>query len=140
MMPNSESEGLQAYISDLVAATKAGKVNWKSVNPTTFVWETGSPKNARVSLQRVDRVVQVALPIGGQIIIGGRATPQQRVTQQTQTSYVFQAFDGASPTAILNIDSSSDPELNKSLTDLFELVKTGISQKTLDFLKSILPT
>jgi hypothetical protein len=134
-MPNSESEGIQAYLSDLITATKAGKVNWKTVNPSTFVWETGAPRNARLSLQRVERTVQV--PIAGQIVVGRPAMP--RFTQQQQTSFVFQAFEMGNPNPVLNIDSSNDQELNKRLAELFDLVKTGISQKTLDFLKSILP-
>src|SRR5579871_3214781 len=120
----SESEGLQAYISDLTSATNAGKVNWKTVNPTTFVWETGPPRNARVSLQRVQRVVQVV----GQVNLVGRPS-QPRVTQQPQTFYVFQAFDGPAPTPVLSIDTSHDPEFDKRLTELFELVKNSISQK-----------
>ncbi|MGA3035549.1 MAG: hypothetical protein ABSD70_19875 [Terracidiphilus sp.] len=135
-MSNSESEALQAYVSDLIAATKSGKVNWKPVNPTTFVWETGAPRNARVILQRVDRVMQV--PVPGTQIVAGRAQP--RFVQQNQTSFVFQAFDGVLPTPALNLDSANDPELTKHLTDLFETVKTGISEKTLEFLRSILPS
>jgi hypothetical protein len=139
MTNNIESEGLETYLSDLMTATKAGKVNWKAVNPTTYVWETGAPRNARLNLQRIDRMVPVSV-VGGQVIVGGRPQPQQRIVQQPQTSYVFQAFDMATPNLpILNLESSSDPELNKRLTELFELVKSGVSQKTLDFLKSLLP-
>jgi hypothetical protein len=129
-MTSSESEGLQAYISDLITATNAGKVNWRTVNPTTFIWETGPPRNARVSLQRVDRVVQVAV---------SQAVGPPRMAQQFQSSYVFQAFDGRTPTPVLSVDTSGDPELTKRITELFELVKSSVSRKTLDFLRSILP-
>jgi hypothetical protein len=129
MMPNAESDELQAYISDLTALTNAGKINWRSVNPTTFVWDAGAPRNARVSLQRLDRLV--ALP----------PMPGRPPSQRKETSYLFQVFDLNIPNApILNVESSSDAQLNDKLTHLFEFAKTGVTQRTLEFLRSILPS
>src|SRR5579862_6452357 len=95
-----DSGGLQGYVSDLAVATKAGKVNWKEVNPTTFVWETGPPRNARVSIQRVDRTVQVSVPTPPGIVIGRSV----RVASQSQTSYLFQAFEAMNANPVLSVD------------------------------------
>lgn len=134
-MASVESEGLQKYLDEVIAATSAGKIPWKSVNPTTFVWETG---NAKVSLQRVERITQVSIP---PVQLPGRPPLQQRMAQVASVSYVFQAFDMGRPNVpILNLESSMDKALDQKLQDLFDLVKTGVSQKTLDFLRSILPS
>ncbi|HTZ72384.1 MAG TPA: hypothetical protein VMB47_00555 [Candidatus Aquilonibacter sp.] len=136
-MPNAETQGLQGYISELVAATRDGKIAWKAVNPTTFIWESGQPP-ARISLQRVERMAQVAVPATA---VPGRPMQPPRVVQMPQASYIFQAWDMSSPNAapVLNLDSPYGTELNQPLNELFDLVKSGVSQKTLDFLKSILP-
>ena len=130
-MQQNERTALLAYIADLSNATAVGKISWRSVNPTTFVWEAPSPQNARLSLQRVERVVAVSTAM-----VGGRPVPQQK----KQTFYLIQAFDQpGSATPIMNVDSSDDIELNQRLSELFELIKTGVSEKTLEFLRSMLP-
>src|ERR1700722_14560247 len=135
-MTNTETQGMQGYISELIGATRDGKIALKAVNPTTFIWESGQPP-ARISLQRVERMAQVVVPGAA---IAGRPQPP-RVVQMPQASYIFQAWDLSSPNLppVLNLDSPHGTELNQPLNELFELVKSGVSQKTLDFLKSILP-
>lgn len=137
-MASAESEGLYTYLNEVIGATNAGKIPWKIVNPTTFVWETTTPRSAKVSLQKLERINQVPVPPQ---IIPGRPPQPPRMNQVHVVSYVFQAFDLNSPNVpILNIESSNDPAVNEQLKNLFELVKTGVSQKTLDFLKSMLPS
>ncbi|MBI3477398.1 MAG: hypothetical protein HY010_16825 [Acidobacteria bacterium] len=121
---SDETSGLRAYVDELIAATNAGKINWKTVNPSTFVWEPGAPKNARVSLQRVDRT-----------------TPTGNVTRR-EIFYLFQAFDSMEPNTspVVSVESRKDGELQLRFATLFELIKTGLSQKNLDFLRSILPS
>lgn len=130
-MEQNERQKMLAYIDDLMKATSDGRVIWKAVNPTTFVWESSTPPNAKLNFQRVERVVG-SVPA----VVGGRQVMQQR----KQNSYFFQAFDLAEPsTAILSVDSSDDSELNQKFNALFELIKTGISEKSLEFLRRILP-
>jgi hypothetical protein len=122
MMPSSEHEDLVPYLNELGAATKLGKINWKAVNPTTFVWETEVPTNARVSLQRVERLVSV----------GG--------IQRKIVNYLFQVIDLKQPAIpILSVETAGNQPLIQKFEELFELVKSGISEKTLAFLRSILP-
>jgi len=127
-MPSSEYEGLAAYVDELAAATKLGKIIWKAVNPTTFVWETWDPKHARINLQRVERVVDLK--------VGGKETGLRR----REVSLLFQVVDLDQPSEpILKLESADDSLLNEKLSALFDLVKTGITEKTMDFLRSILP-
>jgi len=125
-MPSVKHEALADYIDELVKATEQGKIDWNAVNPTTFVWETTAPRNARVSLQRVERTVSVR--------VGSVNIPQKAI------SYLFQVVDLKQPTPpILIVDTAEDNSLKEKLAALFNLMKTGISDKTLEFLKSILP-
>lgn len=133
-MPQSEHKGLSTYIDDVYEATLAGRIAWKAVNPTTFVWETATPKPAKLSLQRVDRIVNT----GATVISQGRRVPQQR----KETIYLFQVFDlteAGAATPILNIGGADEADLNQRLQKLFDLVKTGVSERSLEFLRSILP-
>ena len=131
-MPSNENPGLSNYADELMEATKAGKIEWKTVNPTTFVWETASP-GARVSLQRVERVVPVTT-------LGPNGRPS--ITPRRDVFFLFQVFDLTRiPTnaPIVTADSSADAQLNQKFTALFDLIKSGISEKILEFLQSILP-
>jgi hypothetical protein len=129
MPTNAESLALQTYISEVIIATRDGKINWKAVNPTTFVWETGLPQSARIILQRVERFVTYPLPRIG--------TAPQQMGQKKELVHIFQAFDLKS--SVLTLDSSVETQFNDLLSALFDLVQTRLSEKTLDFLKSTLP-
>jgi hypothetical protein len=128
-MQQNDRVAFIGYIDDMLKSTSAGKIVWKSVNPTTFVWET---IGAKLSFQRVERLI--AMPVTQQI---GRPPIQQ--PPRKQISYLFQAYDLAQITPIVNVDSTGEPELNQKFDMLFELIQTGISERSLDFLKSILP-
>lgn len=125
-MPSTEHEGLATYIDELVAATKEGKISWTAVNPTTFVWETSVPKNAKVSLQRIERSMFVPF--------------QGKTKFQRRTTYLFTVVDLDKPsTPILSVEGIADATIDEKLGALFDLVKSGITEKTMKFLKSILP-
>ena len=128
-MPIPESQELQQYIDVLLEATRAGTVEWKAVNPTTFVWETAAEPRARVNLQRVEKnVFRRAV---------GETAPGSKV------SYVLQAFEVSGPISLqklkVSVESADDPALNHKLHTLFEFIKSGVSRKGLEFLKEILP-
>lgn len=132
MAENNNRQQLLAYVDEVIAATSAGAILWKAVNPTTFVWETSTPRNARLSFQRVERVTGTV-----NVMVGGRPRPQQ----QKLTYYLFQGFDlsGPSATPVVNIESAEDGDLNRRFGTLFELIKTGLSERSLKFLRDILP-
>jgi hypothetical protein len=116
-MLGNENEGLLAYFSEVAAATIAGKIEWKRVNPTTFTWDTASPA-ARVNFQRVNVV---------------SASGAQKV-------YLFQVFNMSQPAiSVLAVRTDENPELAEKLAELYELVASSVSQRSLDFMKQMLP-
>ena len=42
-MPESEIDAMVAYVDDLLKATSEGKIEWTSVNATTFSWNRTTP-------------------------------------------------------------------------------------------------
>jgi len=128
-MPEQESQELQSYLDGLISATREGSVQWTSVNPTTFIWQT---QNARLTLQRVEK----ATPI---MVTGGR------ITQQRKVSYVFQAHElvKQQPSGAIalqqrfSIEGSENEQLNHKLAELFDAIRSGIFRKGLDFLKQL---
>src|SRR5262249_47119846 len=111
MANTPETAELITYLTSLLESTRAGKVNWGKTNPSTFLWNTPSPKNANVGLQKVPKQ-------GGSI------------------SYNFSVVDGNVQKLVVE---GEPPEVNRLLGELFEAVETSITRKGLDFLKSILP-
>ena len=127
-MPSAESSELTNYLDQLIKATREGSIVWKSANPTTYFWERGDAmRGARLSLQRVDR--------NSPVRVAGR------LTMQKTSSYIFQAHEISEGALFLkvSIESADDPEFDERLKTLFDLIKTGLSRKGLDFLKEILP-
>jgi hypothetical protein len=127
-MPNPELSQLQAYIDQLIEATRSGLVTWKAANPTTYYWNTQGPPKARLILQRSDRI------------------KPKRDTDGTYRPakvpfYQLQAFEiTESSETLLRISVDSEEEsLSSKLESLYEFIKTGISQQALDFLKEIIP-
>jgi hypothetical protein len=115
-MQANENEVL-AYLSDVAAATTAGKIAWKPVNPTTFSWDTSFPA-AKVNFQRVNVV---------------NATGPQKI-------YVFQVFNMAEGAkTVLAVRTDEYPELAEKLAELYELVVSSVSLKNLNFLRQMLP-
>lgn len=123
-MPRLESSDLRTYVDQLAEATRSSSIKWKDVNPTTFVYETGSAKPASLVLQRLERIVATK-------------TKDGQIVPTKKYSYRFYANEGG--VNRLSIDSSEDAEVNQSLETLFDLIKSEVSRETLDFLKSILP-
>jgi hypothetical protein len=129
-MPGPESNELQTYLEEIIAATRQGSIQWESANPTTFVWDTGSAiKGARLSLQLVNRIIR---PIG----LGGAPGSPRRVP-----SYILQAFEMSNGVRNLkvSINGAEDESTNRKLETLYEFIKTGVSRKGLDFLKGLIP-
>lgn len=125
-MPDNEREALLAYVDEVISATSAGKIKWREVNPTTFVWEIVEPKRARVLLQRLERQT------GKIILSGGKQKPE------TFLAYNFQVID-ATGSAVVNLTSSEDDHLSEKLDRLFQLIRKGMSDKILEFLRGTLP-
>jgi hypothetical protein len=129
-MPSPEITEFQTYLDGLIEATRNGSVQWNMVNPTTYVWESGGlGKGARVNLQRLDRTVAVRAP-GGAIV------------SKRMPSYIFQASERSEGEIIQRvfIESGQDEELNRKFDVLYEVIKSGLSTKGMEFLKSILPS
>jgi hypothetical protein len=117
---------LDDYIDNLIALTEKGSVQWKAVNPTTFIWDRIDARGGgRLSLQRLERNLRTAAGI------------------VKRTSYILQASElsplGASSQPRISIDSSDNPKTHAKLKSLFDLIAEGISRKDLEFLKNLLP-
>jgi hypothetical protein len=128
-MPNPENQELMVYIDQLIEATRMGTMQWKGVNPTTYLWEKLEQRaGARISLQRVERNV-------------ARRVSSGAIQTVSAVNYIFQVFEVNGPQSIqrLSVDSADDPELTQKLNDLFVVIKSGVSRIGLDFLKDILP-
>ena len=126
-MPSPESGEFRTYLDELIEATRAGSVEWKPVNPTTYVWEAPGATGARLSIQRIDRTQPV--------------TEDGHIKLRRVSSYLFQAFEMLGPAVKqrLSIESDEEPDLNPKFETLYEIAKTGLSRKGLDFLRKILP-
>jgi hypothetical protein len=130
-MPKPEMVLFLEYIDGLIAATRSGAMDWIRINPTTFIWDTATPTPARLSLQLVESR-------GGKVMRGGQ------VIRTTVRHFMFQAFDltmmqTAPERQRLAVNGADEPEANEKLQMLYDAISAGISQKGLEFLKSILP-
>jgi hypothetical protein len=124
-MPSPEFTELLNYIEQLIVATRSGSMVWARANPTTLTWDTQTPTPAKLVLQRLDRR-QVTLQVGKPVEI-------------TKRIYVFQAFDMKTVQQKLSLSGAEDENVNQKLEALFESITSTLSQKDLEFLKSILP-
>lgn len=124
-MSSPESSEFKAYVEQLIEATRTGSMKWVEVNPTTFVWDTGEPQRARLTLQRVERVERV--------MIAGRLTQQKRIT------YLLSATDLRTNQTRLSLSGADDPDLNTAFENLYKLVIADKAHRNLEFLKSLLP-
>ena len=129
-----EPTAFLTYLEELQRATKTGSVIWRAVNPTTFVWDSPAVTNTRLSFQRIERVSE-----------GSKTTPltapgAKQIEPKKRNVFVFQAFDLAQPAGpILSLDSAEHPELVQGFASLYELITASLSNKTLEFLRSMLP-
>jgi len=120
---------LAAWVEKVIADTQSRQISWKSVNPTTYLWETSPPRPARVVLQRVERV---------EVLQATAIRPSQR---KTITTLLLQAFDLSKPQApvVATLNGADDPETNDALKVMYETVARVATKETLEFLNSLLP-
>jgi hypothetical protein len=133
-MPTPESQELQMRVDDLIGATRKGSLQWKAVNPTTYLWEKTDPAvvgaGARMTLQRVEQN------------IAQRAAPGRPPTVVRQSFFILQVIEmkpGLGQLLRFAISGVDDHELNGKLQELFQLAASGFSQQGLEFLKSLIP-
>jgi hypothetical protein len=125
-----ETAEIREYIQRLIEATRSGEMNWSPANPTTYSWDAPVVNNqsARLTLQRVE---QAEPPT----VSGGR------LVQKKSTSHVLQAFEirGANAISRVTIRGLDNPELDKQMESLYELIEYEKKRVALDFLKSVIP-
>jgi hypothetical protein len=116
-MPNQNNAQLSDYIAGLVQGTRANQFEWTRANPTTYTWENDG---ARISIQRVDR--------------------RPTTFGQSSRLFVLQAFDlkHNPPKQMLILSGGEDESLNMRLEQLYAVIGENMTQRGLDFLKSVL--
>ncbi|MGC2118487.1 MAG: hypothetical protein WA644_05315 [Candidatus Acidiferrales bacterium] len=124
-MPSPESAELRSYVEQLIEAVRAGTMSLTEVNLTTFVWETNAPQPTRLSLQRLERLER--------IVVAGRPSQQKR------TIFLLQVSDLKTNQIRVSFNGAEDPELNKLLEALYQVIREKKTRNDLEFLKSILP-
>ncbi|MGO9323896.1 MAG: hypothetical protein ACLP07_04995 [Terracidiphilus sp.] len=129
-MSETEIDALVAYVDDLLKATSEGKIEWTSINSTTFMWNRTTPPLARLELQRVIQIDQVTKVVNGLNV----PTPERRNMQ------VLTVNDLSRNGMNVTINGAQDPRINEKLGSIFDSISGGIVGKKLDFLKSTLPT
>jgi hypothetical protein len=115
-------EEAATYIKELTDATNDGRMAWKSANPTTYVWETGTPTPARVIIQQVTASERSP---------GG--------VPRSVRNYVLQLFDIRTSSVRLSLTSKDSPVLAEALSALFRVASGGVTRAGLDFLKDVVP-
>jgi hypothetical protein len=124
-MPFPALDEILEIVDGLIAATRKGDFVWKSVNPTTYVWDGNNAAGvpARLSLQRVAQQT-----ISG----GGLKLAVLFVLQvgEIQPDGTFQQK--------LAINGASSDSLNARLGELYSLIISGFTDKGLAFFKSIM--
>jgi hypothetical protein len=128
-MPSPDNVQFYPYLDDLAERTRRREIDWREANPTTFIWDTQhESKQARFSVQRVERTIQVQ--------------PGGPLAAQKEYNYIFQAFELAKNgqyVARITLSGLNEPELNPKLALLFDLVRAEITNRALEFLKEFLP-
>ncbi len=128
-MSQTEIDALLAYVDDLLKATLEGKIEWTSINPTTFMWNRSTPPLARLELQRVIQIDQVTKVVNGANV----PTPERRNMQ------ILTVYDLSRSGMNVTINGAQDPRINEKLGSIFDSISGGIEGKKMDFLKSTLP-
>jgi hypothetical protein len=128
-MPGLDKGELKLYLDQLIEATKSGSIGWIAVNPTTFLWDTETPR-ARLTIQRLEHQEVQQSP--------------GKMPRFVQVGYyILQAFELVGPVSMpklrISIDSSLDADLNSQLELLYDTISTAMSRQSLDFLKSVIP-
>jgi hypothetical protein len=128
-MSETEIDALVAYVDDLLKATSEGKIEWTSVNSTTFMWNRTTPPLARLELQRVIQIDQVTKVVNGINV----PTPERKNMQ------ILTVYDLSRNGMNVTINGAQDPRINEKLESIFDSISGGIEGKKLNFLKSTLP-
>ena len=129
-MNETEIDALVAYADDLLKATSEGKIEWTSVNSTTFMWNRSTPPLARLELQRVIQIDQ------GMKVVNGVNVP----TPERRNIQILTVYDLSRNGMNVTINGAQDPRINGKLGSIFDFISGGIEGRRLDFLKSTLPT
>ncbi len=104
-MSETEIDALVAYVDDLLKATSEGKIEWTSINSTTFMWNRTTPPLARLELQRVIQIDQVTKVVNGLNV----PTPERRNMQ------VLTVNDLSRNGMNVTINGAQDPRINEKL-------------------------
>jgi hypothetical protein len=128
-MSETEIDALVAYVDDLLKATLEGKIEWTSINSTTFMWNRTTPPLARLELQRVIQIDQGTKVVNGVNVL----TPERRNMQ------ILTVNDLSRNGMSVTINGAQDPRINEKLGSIFDSISGGIVGKKMDFLKSTLP-
>ncbi len=110
MQPQQENEFV-AYLTAIIGRTREGKMTWSQHNPTTYIWRPNPQQDTRLVIQR---------------------------TSTNPITYSFQAID-QSNVSQMSVQNSGTPS-NQTLHQLFTTIESVRDQKSLAFLKSILPS
>jgi hypothetical protein len=128
-MSETEIDGLVTYVDDLLKATSESKIEWTSVNSTTFMWNRATPPLARLELQRVIQIDQ------GTKVVNGVNVP----TPERHNMHILTVYDLSRNGMNVTINGAQDPRINEKLGSIFDFISGGIEGKKLNFLKSTLP-
>lgn len=123
---------IRNWIEEVLHKTNSRTLIWRSINPTTYVWEVTSPKFGRIILQRIERIENIYRP---------QPSGPPRQSPVKKTNYILQVFDnpqGQNP--VLNISGFEDADANSMLDTLFTTVNNIEMEENLKFLRSILPS
>lgn len=121
----SEAQLLE-YLDEVIGANSAGRIEWIQANPTTYIWDI--PRRARITLQQTTAVRGEPVP--------GRPGVQKPVQV---TTYVFQVQDQTNNTVRMQTQADQSSPLGKKLALLYDNITAKLTQKNLDFLKSLVP-
>jgi hypothetical protein len=131
-MSNPELSAYLPYLEKLIAETRNGTMLWHKANPTTFTWETNEPKPARLILQRIQNRARVRLS----------ELQETKARPEPISIFILQALDLSMPgeaREVTSISGDKDSEVNGRLEQLYDSIKLDLSDRGLDFLKSIMP-
>lgn len=134
-MSNPESDELHKIIDGIISATRKGDFQWRSVNPSTYVWDGFSRQGAaaRLTLQRISSKVDMdfgGLKLGNVVnhhyILQVSEIPTQGLVQGTAENK-------------LTVSGQGEKLLNAKLEELYMLILSGVNEKGIQFLKDIMP-
>jgi hypothetical protein len=128
-MSPQELQTVTEDITQMIAATEAGKMVWTKTSPTTFVWRKLVASNpiAQLSVQRI---------IQRRPIVSPALSPRPII--QTVENYVFQAMEFPNGSLRLIINTEQDPDARPLLKSLFNTISATIDREGLNFLKQVI--